>query len=40
MSKFICKIFGHKMYSITWGATNFTVLCTRCEATWESKDHE
>ena len=34
MSKFICKLFGHKMYNISWSQTDFTVLCTRCEKTW------
>lgn len=32
---FICKVFGHKMYSISWTPESFTVLCTRCEQTWE-----
>ena len=36
--KFICKLFGHKMYSITWAAADFTVLCIRCEDRWESTD--
>lgn len=36
MSKLICKVFGHKMYSISWSQESFTVLCTRCEKTWES----
>jgi hypothetical protein len=37
---FLCKVFGHKMYSITWsnnGPADFTVICTRCEKRWESK---
>jgi len=38
--KVLCKVFGHKMYSITWGSTEFTVLCTRCDQRWESKDRE
>lgn len=35
--KSICKWFGHKMYSITWdvNAGDFTVLCIRCEKTWD-----
>lgn len=33
--KFMCRIFGHKMYSITWSAGDFTVLCTRCEKRWQ-----
>jgi len=35
--KLLCKLFGHKMYSITWEAntSEFTVLCTRCEKRWE-----
>ena len=37
MSKFICKVFGHKMYSISWTQSDFTVICTRCEKRWESK---
>jgi hypothetical protein len=35
---FICKIFGHKMYSINWTSEKFTVLCTRCDNRWESID--
>lgn len=34
----LCMLFGHKMYSITWNPTKFTVLCTRCEQRWESDD--
>ena len=33
--KFICKIFGHKMYNISWSQTTFTVMCTRCDDRWE-----
>ena len=35
--RIICKLFGHKMYSITWEAntSEFTVLCTRCEKSWD-----
>lgn len=34
--KFLCKLYGHKMYSITWAANSddFTVLCVRCEKSW------
>lgn len=37
--KFICKMFGHKMYNIVWSNNelDFTVLCLRCEERWESK---
>ena len=35
---FICKVFGHKMYSISWTQAKFTVLCTRCEKRWEKMD--
>lgn len=35
--KFLCKIFGHKMYSISYSQTEFVVLCVRCEKRWESK---
>ena len=31
---FLCKVFGHKMYNISWTQTVFTVLCTRCEKRW------
>jgi hypothetical protein len=35
--KLLCKLFSHKMYSITWEAntSDFTVLCIRCEKRWE-----
>ena len=36
MSKFICKVFGHKMYNISYSQTDFVVLCTRCEKNWQS----
>jgi hypothetical protein len=32
--RFLCKLFGHKMYSITWLQEDFSVLCTRCEKQW------
>ncbi len=38
MSKFICKVFGHKMYNISWNKEEFTVLCTRCECQWGNRD--
>jgi hypothetical protein len=38
--KVLCKVFGHKMYSITWTNAKFTVLCVRCEERWESADNE
>jgi hypothetical protein len=36
--KFICKLFGHKMYNIVWETNSgeFTVLCTRCEKHWNA----
>jgi hypothetical protein len=33
--RFICRMAGHKMYSITWNTGDFTVLCTRCEKRWQ-----
>lgn len=36
--KLICMFFGHKMYSITWSPTKFTVLCTRCNQRWEDNE--
>ena len=35
--KFICKVFGHKMYSINWTQQTFTVLCLRCGYKIESE---
>lgn len=33
--KFICKIFGHKMYDLGhWSAIELTI-CERCEKKWE-----
>ena len=34
---FICKVFGHKMYSISYSQNEFTVLCVRCEKNWNSR---
>lgn len=36
--KFLCKLFGHKMYSINWTPDSFTVICIRCSMRWDAKN--